>query len=90
MLEEGAYRVEAKVRTKDVRAPSGEPSAGAGLRISGGGVAPELTGTQDWRSVAYPFRVQEGGGEIEVVCELRASRGEAWFDTSSLRVVRLR
>jgi spore coat protein H len=90
MLEEGAYRFEAKVRTKDVRAPSGEPNAGAGLRVSGGGVAPELASTQDWHSVAYPFRVQEGGGEIEVVCELRAARGEAWFDTSSLRVVRLR
>lgn len=90
MLEEGAYRFEGKVRTQDVRPSSGEPNAGAGLRISGGMVRPELTGTQDWQKVAYAFRVPEGGGEVEVICELRASRGEAWFDTSSLRVLRLR
>jgi spore coat protein H len=90
MLEEGAYRFEGKVRTKDVRPSSGEPNNGAGLRISGGAVAAELTGTQDWQKLGYSFRVPEGGGEIEVICELRAARGEAWFDTASLRVVRLR
>lgn len=89
-LEEGAYRFEGKIRTHDVRPTSGEPGAGAGLRISGGGVAAELNGTQDWQQFAYSFHVPEGGGDIEMVCELRASRGEAWFDSSSLRVVRLR
>jgi len=90
LLEEGAYRFEGRVRTHNVKAASGEPNGGAGLRIHGGAVAPELNGDQDWQRMSYPFRVPEGGGEIEVVCELRASRGEAWFDTSSLRVVRLR
>jgi hypothetical protein len=90
MLEEGAYRIEGKVRTRDVRPSSGEPNGGAGLRVSGGAVASELTGTQDWQRFAYSFRVPEGGGEAEVICELRAARGEAWFDGSSLRVVRLR
>ncbi|HZR15846.1 MAG TPA: CotH kinase family protein [Verrucomicrobiae bacterium] len=90
MLEEGAYRFEGRIKTKDIRPSSGEPSGGAGLRISGNAVAVELTGTQDWQKFAYPFRVPEGGSEIEAVCELRASRGEAWFDTASLRLVRLR
>jgi hypothetical protein len=89
-LEEGAYRFEGKIRTKEIRASGGEPQSGAGLRISGGGVTAELNGTQDWQKFAYPFRVPEGGGDVEVVCELRASRGEAWFDTASLRLVRLR
>jgi hypothetical protein len=53
-------------------------------------VAAQLSGTQDWQKLGYPFRVPEGGGEIEVVCELRATRGEAWFDLSSLHLVRLR
>jgi spore coat protein H len=89
-LEEGAYRFEGKLRTQEVRPTSGEPGSGAGLRISGGGVAAELSGTQDWQKFAYSFRVPEGGREVEMICELRASRGEAWFDSSSLRVVRLR
>jgi hypothetical protein len=90
ILEEGAYRFEGKVRTKDIRPSSGEPGGGAGLRISGGAVASELTGSQDWQKCAYSFRVPEGGNEVELICEIRASRGEAWFDSSSLRVVRLR
>jgi hypothetical protein len=88
-LEEGVYRFEGKVRTKDVKTAS-ESIGGAGLRISGSAVPSELTGTQDWQKFGYPFRVPEGGGEVEVVCELRAVRGEAWFDTSTLRIVRLR
>jgi spore coat protein CotH len=88
MLEEGVYRFEGKVRTKNVK--TGSEPGGAGLRISGKAVVPELSGTQDWQKFGFPFRVPEGGGEIEVICELRATRGEAWFDTSTLRVVRLR
>jgi len=88
-LEEGVYRFEGKVRTKDVKTAS-ESIGGAGLRISGSAVPSELTGTQDWQKFGYPFRVPEGGGEVEVICELRALRGEAWFDASTLRIVRLR
>jgi len=53
-------------------------------------VATELSGTQDWQKFGFPFQVPEGGSDVDVVCELRATRGEAWFDTSTLRVVRLR
>jgi spore coat protein CotH len=90
MLEEGAYRFEGKIKTNDVRPTSGEPNSGAGLRVSHNGVSAELSGTQDWQKFAYPFQVPEGGSQVEVICELRASRGEAWFDTASLRLVRLR
>jgi hypothetical protein len=89
-LEEGLYRFEGRVKAHNVQASSGEPNSGAGLRIHGGRVLPELKGDQDWQKISYPFRVQEGGGEVQVVCELRAAGGEAWFDTSSLRVVRVR
>ena len=89
-LEEGIYRFEGRVRTHNVRPSSGEPNGGAGLRIHGGRVGPELKGDQDWQKFSYPFRVPEGGGEVQAVCELRAAAGEAWFDSSSLRVVRVR
>jgi spore coat protein H len=89
MLEEGTYRFEGRIRTQEVKPTPGEPNSGAGLRVSGGGVAAELSGTGDWRKFGYSFRVPEGGSEIELICELRAARGAAWFDTSSLHVLRL-
>ena len=89
-LEEGVYRFEGKIKTKDVVSSSAEPTAGAGLRVAGSGVTVEFTGTQDWQSFSYPFRVSESGGSKQMICELRAAHGEAWFDVSSLRVVRLR
>ena len=89
-LEEGLYRFEGKVRTRNVRPSTGEKTGGVGLRVSGGAVAPELSGDQDWQKVSYLFRVPEGGQNMLLICELRASNGEAWFDTSSLQVVRLR
>jgi spore coat protein H len=90
LLEPGSYRFEGRIRTREVRPGSGEAGAGASLRISRGTVASGLTGTTDWRRFVYPVRVSEGGADVEFVCELRASKGEAWFDTSSLMVVRLR
>jgi spore coat protein CotH len=89
-LDEGAYRFEGKIKTKDVVPTPGEPTGGAGLRVANEGVTVELTGTQDWHSFAYPFRILDGGSQKQVICELRASQGEAWFDISSLRVVRVR
>jgi spore coat protein CotH len=89
-LEEGNYRFEGKLRTSEVKPTSREANSGAGLRISNNGVSTDITGTQDWQKFSYPFQIAEGGAEIEVICELRASQGEAWFDTSTLRVVRLR
>lgn len=88
-LEEGSYRLEGKLKTNDVRASPGEPDAGAGLRVSGGGVGPEIKGSQQWQKFGYVFHVPEGGSEVEMICELRAAQGEAWFDISSLRLVRL-
>ena len=90
LLEPGNYRFEGRLQTKDVKLRSGEPNAGAGLRISGGAVPQGISGTTEWRAFAYPFRVQEGGGEMEFICELRASNGEVWFDIASLQAVRVR
>jgi len=40
--------------------------------------------------VAYEFDVEAGRGAIELICEFRAAKGEVWFDTDSLRLVRKR
>ena len=90
-LEAGDYRFEGNLRTKDVRPRPGETktNGGAGLRISGGNVPREVLGTVVLQPFSYPFQVPEGGGDVELVCELRASGGEAWFDANSLRVIRV-
>ena len=88
LLDQGSYRFEGKIRTTDLKTGPGE--GGAGLRISGGPITPGLSGTSEWRPFAYPFQVREGGSEVELVCEVRASKGEASFDTASLQLIRTR
>ena len=61
---------------------------GAGLRVSGSLRPPaDLVGDSAWRRLEAPFQVPVPGGVVEFVCELRASAGEVWFATDSLRVV---
>ncbi len=88
-LGQGRYRVEGKIRTKDVRPLSEGAGTGAGLRISRGPLPPGLSGTGEWRNYAYEFRVLDMATEVEFVCELRASKGEAWFDPASMQIIRL-
>jgi hypothetical protein len=92
-LEPGRYRFEARVRTRGVvplpdppaRTPKGE---GAGVRVSGSRQARpnKVIGDTDWQTVEYEFQVEGPSKEVELVCELRATRGEAWFDFASLRL----
>lgn len=86
-LEPGTYRFEGMIRTREVE--PGSANGGAELRISRGPVPNGLSGSGEWRRFSYAFQVSEGGVEVEFVCELRAVRGEAWFDPSTLQVVRL-
>jgi spore coat protein H len=88
ILDEGDYRFEGKVRLNNVKPI--ESNGGAGLRVARNPVVDELSGTQDWQKFSYPFRVADNETETQFICELRASRGEAWFDTSSFQIVRSR
>ncbi len=90
VLEPGRYRFEAIVKTKDVVPGSDETGDGAGLRISGGkrkGVN-GLTGSAAWQKVGFEF--DANAGETILVAELRAAKGEAWFQTESLQIVRVK
>lgn len=85
-LQEGAYRFEAKIRTSAVKSDSAQ---GARIRISRGTLRRGLSGTADWQPASYSFEVSDSGAEVELVCELQASQGEACFDATSLRLVRV-
>jgi len=89
-LAQGRYRLEGQLRVQGVASEAGDPTGGAGLRISGGSMPPTLTGTTEWTTSTYDFSVEKKSAGIELVCELRASQGEAWFDRGSLKLTRLK
>lgn len=85
-LEPGRYRFEGQVRVEGVE--PGDAGAGARLRISGGRAPRQMSGSSDWRPFVYEFQVGQTR-DIELVCELRAAQGEAWFDADTLQLVRM-
>lgn len=87
-LDPGKYRLEARLRTRGVMFPEDDPRAGAGLRVSRHRVGQKNAGDHPWMPVNFDFELAAGQPEIELVCELRALRGEVDFDQASLRVVR--
>jgi hypothetical protein len=87
----GKYRLEGRVKTQAVLALKAELGAGAGLRITGKPARQnQLSGSSDWQKLTYEFDVTVDGEEVEMVCELRATKGEVWFDLASLQLVKLK
>lgn len=89
-LLEGRYRFEGQARTAHVAGLTNtlERGNGAGLRVSGEKRTQQLLGDAGWTPLTHVFEVPAGGEEKELLCELRACQGEAWFDMASLRLVR--
>ena len=89
LLSQGRYRFEGRAQVVGVQPLPYGTHQGAGLRI-GGAVRQErsLIGDVSWQMLTADFAVEEPRAEVELVCELRAHSGEAWFDLDSLRVVR--
>jgi spore coat protein H len=90
-LDPGRYRFSALARTKNLSPRNDEKGQGAGLRISGYDRprANKLNGTADWTNLQFDFDAP-GGGDIVLVCESRANRGEVWFDLNSLKLEKLK
>ena len=84
-LEPGSYRFEGEIRVSGlVLANNG---GGACLRTSSRRPPRrQLTVDGDWRKFACEFQL-ETARQVELVCELRALKGEAWFDTDKLQLV---
>jgi hypothetical protein len=87
LLEQGDYRLEGRVKTQDLEFGPGVTRGGVTLRVSGDRAAKMSTTLPKWTVLACDFSIR-GLEDVELVCELRASRGWAWFETGSLRLVR--
>jgi len=86
-LPAGKYRFEALARTRGVVAVDDEKGKGAGLRVSGGVKRiNSVEGDSAWKPLIYEF--DSPGGDIPLVAELRAAKGEVWFALDSLRLVK--
>ncbi len=90
-LEPGRYRFEARARASGVKALAFGRTSGVFLSVPGrnGKGAPPLVGDHDWTLLRVEFELAKEGAEVELLCNLRAQAGEAWFDLESLRLVRV-
>lgn len=88
LLAAGRYVLQAQVKTENVEALTDDKGAGAGLRISGAQRDNKLVGTTDWTKLQYEFTITEQSREVELVAELRCTKGRAWFDAKSLELVK--
>ncbi len=87
ILPRGRYRFQALAKTVSVQPLPFGRNQGAALRLSGSGRSRiTLIGTQDWQPLPLDFAVTASEQEVEFICELRASQGDAWFDLNSLQL----
>jgi hypothetical protein len=89
LLPAGEYKFVAKVKTADVVSIAEPSGSGAGVRLSGGQRTNKVEGNTGWTPVEHAFTASGAWQEIELVCELRATKGQAWFDKNSLQVVKV-
>jgi hypothetical protein len=87
LLDPGVYRFEGRIKTAGVAGYDSSQGQGAGLRISRSRRPNKITGDSDWKTVTFDFGLPDIR-EVELVCELSAFRGEAWFDIASLRLIK--
>jgi spore coat protein H len=90
LLEPGKYRFQGQAKAQGIVAQESDIGSGAGIRISGGRRTNKLSGDKDWTPLEYDFEVPGGETEVELVCELRATQGQVWFDANSLRLARVK
>ena len=84
-LDAGTYRFEGEIRVS--RVVPANNGGGACLRTSARRGRRQFTGDGDWRKFSCEFQV-ESPREIELICELRALKGEAWFDADKSKLYR--
>ena len=91
LLTAGRYRFEGAARTAGIKPLAFGRNKGAGLRVSVArqAVPHQLVGDSPWTKSSIEFVLAAPETEVELLCELRASAGKAWFDLESLRLMGL-
>ena len=91
LLARGRYSFDGAVTTVGVKPLHFGKNQGASLRLTGvpGGEFGGMRGDQGFKTLQVPFEIAAPEQEVQLICELRARSGDAWFDLDSLRVVRL-
>jgi hypothetical protein len=90
LLGPGRYRFEGQVKVTGVKPLPYGKFQGAGLRVTGSvRQSPNVIGDSAWQPLSEPFEVKDETKEIEFVCELRATSGDAWFALDSLKVIQI-
>jgi hypothetical protein len=88
-LPAGAYRIEGSAKTSGVAGLPSRTGSGAGVRVLGTRRGSGVLDSSSWAPVRQEFVVQEDCEWVELIAELRAFTGTAWFDPESLRLVRV-
>ena len=84
-LQPGRYRFEGMIRTLGVEPLPFGRVQGACLRVLGQTNQPQpLVGIPEWQRREATLEIRQSTQEVELLCELRARSGEAWFDSDSL------
>jgi hypothetical protein len=91
LLAKGRYRFEARAKTSGVEPLPFGKNHGATLRVTGPAATRPGALLRDsaWTALSAAFEIENREQEVELICELRARNGTAWFDESSLRLVRV-
>ncbi|HEX3987944.1 MAG TPA: CotH kinase family protein, partial [Verrucomicrobiae bacterium] len=90
LLRRGRYRFEGSLKVTGVKPLAFGKYQGAGLRVAGSvRDSAGLLGDSNWCIEGTEFTVTDETQEVELICELRASAGEAWFDLKSLKLHQL-
>ncbi len=87
LLGPGQYRFSGRLKTSQVGVAADNPKAGASLRISRQIPGRRVVTDTDWTSLSCDFEVEDNS-PVELVCELRALKGEVCFDRDSLKITR--
>ena len=88
LLPKGRYQFEGFVSCEGVTPLPFGKAHGATLRVVGYGRShtTNLLESSPWKYLQVPFEVTSSEQQTELVCELRASKGRAWFDEKSLKL----
>lgn len=88
LLGKGSYTFHATLNSKDIAEIDDEKGSAAGLRISGASRTNKLSGTAESKKLEFDFVVEEDLREVELVAELRTTKGQVWFLNDSLYLSR--